>query len=187
MSKSLRAATIRLAASNPELRPHLLPLLASSREAGAFGDILDGLFKSYKKQHPNSKAPPQSLKDEAKERAEKAEKKDDGKANETKYKPGPGITVGPMSGTKVLKSHHHVDTSGSGKKHHSEAAATHAYRSTQLEEQLTPGFTSPKQERLKKLIKKHDDAMDAHMDAASKGDSTKANSLSKSLQEDDKE
>jgi len=35
MSNSLRAATIRLAASNPELRPHLLPLLDASREASA--------------------------------------------------------------------------------------------------------------------------------------------------------
>ena len=67
--RTLRNQVIRLAYENPKVRVAL-------KEAG----ILDKLFKRYKEDHPNSKTPPQSLRDKAKEIEEgkKTEKKDEG-------------------------------------------------------------------------------------------------------------
>ena len=86
---SLRSRTIRLAYENPPLRPHLLPLL---RVARSQGEILEGLWQSYKKEHPESKEPPQSLRDRAKELSEDYGKfslppKPSEKSKETEKKP----------------------------------------------------------------------------------------------------
>ena len=62
--KLLRNKVIRLAYENPKVR-------AALKEAG----ILDRLFKRYKKDHPNSETPPQSLRDKAKEMEQRQKKK----------------------------------------------------------------------------------------------------------------
>lgn len=65
---TLRSKLIRVAHENPELRPHLLPLI---HEAG-MGDKLKSMWESYRREHPKAKEPPQSLIDKAKETAPKA-------------------------------------------------------------------------------------------------------------------
>lgn len=60
---SLRRQIIRLAHANPELRPHLVPLVVTASDES---ERLRVLWEEYKKEHPESKKPPQSLIDKAK-------------------------------------------------------------------------------------------------------------------------
>jgi len=70
MNTNDRIALIKLASKLPAKSVERRAILSGlSKEAG----ILDKLFARYRKDHPNSKAPPQSLKDKAAE-LEKAEK-----------------------------------------------------------------------------------------------------------------
>ena len=59
----LRSRVIKLAHAVPELRRHLVPLL---RKDAGFKDRLKKLWEAYKKEHPDSKKPPESLVEKAK-------------------------------------------------------------------------------------------------------------------------
>jgi hypothetical protein len=92
MNTNDRIILIKLASRLPAKSVERRAILASlqTKEAG----ILDKLFKRYRKDHPNSKSPPQSLRDEAaelekkekdeKEKKEKAEKEKKEKAEKDK-------------------------------------------------------------------------------------------------------
>lgn len=67
----LRETVLKLAYDNPDLRADLLPLVESERTAG----VLDKLWNSYRKTHPESKKPPKSLIDKARDLADKAKGK----------------------------------------------------------------------------------------------------------------
>ena len=87
---TLRNQLIRLAYANPQVE-------AALKEAG----ILERLFKRYKKDHPNSKTPPQSLRDKAEEieQGKKTEKKDKGWSDMSKL---PDISNVSKRGDKDL-------------------------------------------------------------------------------------
>ena len=77
MNTNDRITLIRLASRLPAKSVERRAILAGLQTKEA-GGILEKLFARYRKDHPNSKAPPQSLRDEAaeleKEKKEKAEK-----------------------------------------------------------------------------------------------------------------
>lgn len=71
---SLRDKLVKLAFENPELRADILPVLAAGKEAG-FKETLQNLWKGYKKEHPKSEKPPESLIEQAKKDSGEGEKK----------------------------------------------------------------------------------------------------------------
>ena len=71
---TLRKRLIRLAYTNPQVQ-------AALKEAG----ILDKLFKRYKEDHPNSKTPPQSLRDKAKEMEQGQKKTENSNSSDKRF------------------------------------------------------------------------------------------------------
>lgn len=95
---------IRIAQENPELRAKLLPLIKLSTKLKEAG-ILERLWKKYKEKNPGSKAPPQSLRDKAKEMAnkQKSQKPEDEAKPESSSGPNPDDSGSAPKGVEKRK------------------------------------------------------------------------------------
>lgn len=70
--RALRGKLIRLAHEKPELRATIFPLLLDDPTTKQ-ANILSDLWEKYKKNHPNAKSPPDSLREKAKKQEDKEE------------------------------------------------------------------------------------------------------------------
>lgn len=107
---TLREEIVKLAKARPELRQHLVPLLtktaSTDKEAASYRDTLKRLWDAYKKKHPTSRKPPQSLIDKAKAEAAKSRKKKD-------TKPKPKLKKDwPKPALRIMVKHGLTDEDG---------------------------------------------------------------------------